>query len=770
MGGQPASKDPERGDVQSAVISHYNRKGVEMVAPVVRRGSLFCTIVVLFCLLGTPFRAVASPADPGQVAFGDDSGSQGLDSGPAPPTGVTATPISSSKIRVTWTDNSTDEIGFRVTDGGNPVSVGGGTSFVWTRVAGGSYKCFAVQSFNFAGSSPFSAYACATTPSVVAPPTGVTATAISSSEIRVTWTDNSNNEAGFWVYDGVTRHTVNRNVNSYTWSGLAAGTYKCYSVESFFDAETWSQPSAQACTTTPPVPAAPAGVTAIPISASEIRVTWTDTSNNETGFRVSDGTIVTPVGANTNSYVWGGLAQGTYRCFFVQAYNLAGSSTWSTQACTSTPTVPAAPTGLSATAISSSEIRVTWTDTSNNEAGFRVSDGNLVTPVGANTASYVWGGLAPGMYRCFFVQAYNLAGSSSWSTQACTSTPTVPAAPTGLSATAISSSEIRVAWIDASANEDGFRVTDGATTVTVAANTASFTWGGLAAGTSKCFRVHAYNLAGSSSWSNQACTTTVPVAPTGVSATAISASEIRVAWTDDSGNEDGFRITDGFTTAAAAANATSFTWGGLSPGTSRCFRVHAYNTGGSSTWSTQACATIPTLPAAPTGLSATPTSASEIRLTWTDASGNEDGFRISDGFTTATVPANTTSFSWGGLSPGTSRCFSVQAYNLAGASSSTRACTTTPTMPAAPTGLTATAISSSEIRVAWADNSNNEDGFRVSEMEGTGTVAADTTSFVVNGLLPATRKCFAVESFNLAGSSPSTPWVCAATQGGLKGE
>ena len=39
----------------------------------------------------------------------------------------------------------------------------------------------------------------------------------------------------------------------------------------------------------------------------------------------------------------------------------------------------------------------------------------------------------------------------------------------------------------------------------------------------------------------------------------------------------------------------------------------------------------------------------------------------------------------------------------------------TPTTPAAPSSLTATAASSSQINVAWTDNSNNEDGFKRKE-------------------------------------------------------
>lgn len=85
---------------------------------------------------------------------------------------------------------------------------------------------------------------------------------------------------------------------------------------------------------------------------------------------------------------------------------------------------PAAPTNIRATAISSSQIRVEWNDNSNNESGFRLYDGGVtVATPGANTTSYTVGGLAPGTYRCYAVQAYNSKGSSAWAYWGCATTP-----------------------------------------------------------------------------------------------------------------------------------------------------------------------------------------------------------------------------------------------------------------------------------------------------------------------------------------------------------
>lgn len=78
------------------------------------------------------------------------------------------------------------------------------------------------------------------------------------------------------------------------------------------------------------------------------------------------------------------------------------------------------------------------------------------------------------------------------------------------------------------------------------------------------------------------------------------------------------------------------------------------------------------LPAAPTGIAVNAPSSGRIDVTWTDASGNELGFRIefsTDGITfteIAVVPAGTTMFTDRGLTPNTPYWYQVRAYNAGG--------------------------------------------------------------------------------------------------------
>jgi len=78
--------------------------------------------------------------------------------------------------------------------------------------------------------------------------------------------------------------------------------------------------------------------------------------------------------------------------------------------------------------------------------------------------------------------------------------------------------------------------------------------------------------------------TSVPAAPSNLTVTAVDPNDIRLDWQDNSGNETGFEINNGVTSKSAAANSTSYTWGGLAPGTYMCFKIRSYDSAGDSAW------------------------------------------------------------------------------------------------------------------------------------------------------------------------------------------
>lgn len=182
--------------------------------------------------------------------------------------------------------------------------------------------------------------------------------------------------------------------------------------------------------------------------------------------------------------------------------------------------------------------------------------------------------------------------------------------------------------------------------------------------------------------------------------------------------------------------------------------------------------TPPTIPNPPTNLTATAASSSAINLTWTDASTNEDGFRIERStdnvnFTEiGTVAANITNYSAGSLSAATQYFFRVRSYNAAGNSafSNTANATTQPApppLPNAPSGLSAFAVSAAQINLSWTDNASNETGFKIERCTGAtctnyaqiATVGANVTAFSNTGLTKNTTYRYRIRAYNTAGNS-----------------
>jgi len=79
--------------------------------------------------------------------------------------------------------------------------------------------------------------------------------------------------------------------------------------------------------------------------------------------------------------------------------------------------------------------------------------------------------------------------------------------------------------------------------------------------------------------------------------------------------------------------------------------------------------------------------------------------------------------------------------------------------PAAPSGLAATAVSTSQANLTWSDNSPNEGNFVIERRTGTGafsviaTVPANTTAYSASGLAAKTSYGFRVKATNATGSS-----------------
>jgi hypothetical protein len=242
---------------------------------------------------------------------------------------------------------------------------------------------------------------------------------------------------------------------------------------------------------------------------------------------------------------------------------------------------PAAPGNPAVDNVTGSGGRLTWTDNSNNEDGFRVyvqeivrdAPMNLVGTTAANATSFDLANLRGD--TSYYVYVAALRGGESWLpvyTQLHTapSAAQVPSAPAQLTVTPQGTEALALSWQDTSANETGFVVEraigDGqfAHLASLAANVTTHVDANLTAGVNYTYRVAAANAQGASAYSEAVTGQTGAEQPPlssadwtgrdiGVTGSTGSQSGVPPALTMNAGGTDIFGNADGFRSMFRAA-------------------------------------------------------------------------------------------------------------------------------------------------------------------------------------------------------------------------
>ncbi|MFA7382397.1 MAG: fibronectin type III domain-containing protein [Desulfurivibrionaceae bacterium] len=383
-------------------------------------------------------------------------------------------------------------------------------------------------------------------PPVASPPdipVGLTATG-GAGQVSLAWTAVGN-ATSYNVYYATTPGVTTANgtkipaaTNSYNQTGLPASTSYYYIVTALNNASESVASEVATATTNqappqPTAPVAPAEVTAVG-GTNQVTISWAAVSgatsynlywSKTSGVTKANGTKIANA---TSPAVSTDLTDGTAYYYIVTAINSAGESTASIQVAATTltpapvPTAPAAPTGLTATG-GATQVSISWLPvpgaTSYNL--YRSTSSGVTTATGTRiagvTSPYVNTGLAAVTSYYYLVTAVNSVGESVASTKANANTdaplPTVPAAPTGVSATG-GANQVTVSW-SAVPGSTSYNLywssASGVTTATgtkVTAVSSPYPKSGLADGSTYYFIVTAINSAGESAASTKASATT----------------------------------------------------------------------------------------------------------------------------------------------------------------------------------------------------------------------------------------------------------------------
>jgi len=163
-----------------------------------------------------------------------DTATATSDTVPTAPSSFAGTAASSTSITWTWTDNASNETGFKLYNSSNTliatISTANTASYTETGLTASTSYTRKIVAYNGAGNSSYSSSASVTTDSGVTVPTAPSSfagTSASNTSITWTWTDNASNETGFRLLDsaGATIATIaTANTTSYTETDLTKNT------------------------------------------------------------------------------------------------------------------------------------------------------------------------------------------------------------------------------------------------------------------------------------------------------------------------------------------------------------------------------------------------------------------------------------------------------------------------------------------------------------------------------------------------------------------
>jgi fibronectin type 3 domain-containing protein len=457
---------------------------------------------------------------------------------------------------------------------------------------------------------------------VVAAPSGLTAVALSTTQVQLGWTSNGAGETGFLVerspngssgWTALT--TVPAPASGYTDATAAEGTHSFYRVSEVFPGPQNSSPSNTADAITPL--AAPTGLTAAPASPTQINLTWTNHSTAATAYTVErspngSGWAVITTTAGLAGFNDTGLVEGTLSYYRVTATNaVPASSVPSNVANALTPLLAAS--GLLVTPASPTQLNLTWTNNSAAATAYTVerspngSSGWTTLTTSAGLTGYNNLSLTDGTRYYYRVTATNALPDSSAASPVANGV-TLLAPASGVSATALSSTRVDLAWTNNSATATAYTVerspngSSGWSTLTTTAGLSSFSDTTLAENTTAFYRVSASDALGASAPIPAAgSATTYLNAPTALlAAPVLGAGQIRIQWNDASAAETGYQLQSAASaggpwtdvTPSLPAGTTSFVW--TTPNGTYFFQVRALGSPADSLFSGPVSATLAT--------------------------------------------------------------------------------------------------------------------------------------------------------------------------------
>jgi len=717
--------------------------------------------------------------------------SPAIPTAPAPLTGATPTITTAT---VAWPGRPGDKDGYILqrqtgactADNPNPwgqaISLAAtATGYTDINLVPGTSYCYRIQSYRESDTTVSRWNQVTITLPPAFAPSGLTATAALTTQVNLSWTDNTTGETGFriercalatcadtdFAQTGSIRPANSTSYNDVDACPATVYHYRVIAVGTGWESAPSNVFTAQ-MTATPAVPL----LTATRWSEAQVNLTWSDGNTDQSGYNIErspDGTtyapLATALSGSLRAFSDTTATPGATNYYRLTAYRTASCGWSSASLPQSVVTTIFEPNNVAATANSTTQITLTWSDRSASETGFKIlrCQGGGCTPGGAtlftttaNATSYIDSSVTEN--TTYNYQVVATSSAAAWDSMASARVErATPAAtsPLLVSVSRVSEAQTNISWSDSNTDRSGFRLwrcsgpscSNFAQVGGTITSPLSFNDSGLAPNTSYTYYVETFKTVTTERWakpSGQLSATTTLLEPDNLTATANSTTQVTLGWGDRTASETGFEIwrcanppcTPTLLTTVGS-NVTSHADASACYGTPYMYQVMAMNSAAPwySTIVSLVSPVTPSSPATPESLTLTQLNESTVRLDWNDPNSDESGYRVErcsgdgawcgsdDARFTVSYPlaANSITYTNTALAPNSTYTYRVRAYKTAdcGWSLASGTQSVTATVPA-PSGLALQALSSTAIKLTWSNTTITETGFAVERCSGAG--------------------------------------------------
>lgn len=264
-------------------------------------------------------------------------------------------------------------------------------------------------------------------------PSGLGISVGTNSAITLKWTDNSMDETGFEIWRYIQNSgtytlyaTVDKNITTFTDQSIHTGVQYSYKVRAYVTSGSLYSPFSSTASVGVGLINPPANLHYTYVSSNQVLLQWTDTSDNESGFKVEwkmgvDGewNINSWLNPNITACTISNLNPYTKYYFRIRAYSATGNADSVSNELLVSTALPAAPSEISAISLTASQIKITWKDNSDSEDGFKIlrKSANAfnyspLAEVGKNTVIFMDNSAQAGFRYFYKIVSYNATGSS----------------------------------------------------------------------------------------------------------------------------------------------------------------------------------------------------------------------------------------------------------------------------------------------------------------------------------------------------------------------